>query len=152
MPSQNDIREQITNQIVEALEKGGTPPWRRPWRLGPNGGAPCNVQSKRPYRGLNPLLLSLHADRHGLNSKWYGTFRQWKAMGGRVARRPSHVPEGEWGCKIVYRSPVTKTVTNDEGEEEPDRFYVFRLFSAFNLDQVEGSHLDHLRGRRSRYH
>jgi antirestriction protein ArdC len=145
MPSQNDIRQQITDQIVEALEKGGTPPWRRPWGLGSNGGSPCNVQSRRPYRGLNPLLLSLHADRHGLNSKWYGTFRQWKGLGGTVMRRPAHVPEGEWACRIVYWSPVVKTVANDQGEEEPDRFYCLRLYSVFSIDQVEGSHLDHLR-------
>jgi antirestriction protein ArdC len=145
MPSQNDIRQQITNQVVEALEKGGTPPWKKPWRTGPNGGAPCNVQSKRSYRGLNPLILSLHADKYGLTSKWYGTFRQWKALGGKVLRRPSHVPEGEWGCKIVYWSPVTRTVTNVQGEEEADRFFILRLFSVFSLDQVEGSHLDHLR-------
>jgi antirestriction protein ArdC len=145
VPNQNDIRQQITNQIVEALEKGGMPPWRRPWRLGANGGAPCNIQSKRAYRGLNPLILSLHADKYGLTSKWYGTFRQWKAMGGKIVRRPSHVGEGEWGCKIVYWSPVTKTVKNDQGEEEPDRFYVLRLYSVFSLDQVDAPHLDHLR-------
>jgi antirestriction protein ArdC len=102
MPSQNDIRAAITNQIIEALERGGVPPWRRPWRIGPNGGSPCNVQSRRAYRGLNPLLLSLHAERHGLNSKWYGTFKQFKAMGGTIMRRPSNVKEGDWGCRIVY--------------------------------------------------
>ncbi len=144
MPSQNDIRQQITTQIVEALEKG-TAPWRRPWRIGPNGGAPCNVQSRRPYRGLNPLLLSLHAERHGLNSKWYATFNQWKALGGKVMRRPSNLKEGDWGCRIVYWSSVTKTVTNDRGDQEPDRFYVLRLYTVFSIDQVEGSNLDHLR-------
>ena len=58
MPNQNDIRQAITNQIIAALESGSVPPWRRPWRLGKNAGAPANVVSKRSYRGLNPILLS----------------------------------------------------------------------------------------------
>ena len=100
MPNQNDIRQAITNQIISALESGSVPPWRRPWRLGKNAGAPANVVSKRSYRGLNPILLSLHAEKHQLTSKWYGTFNQWRQLDGRVMRRPPHVPEGQWGCQI----------------------------------------------------
>jgi antirestriction protein ArdC len=92
---------------------------------------------------LNPILLSLHAEKHQLTSKWYGTFNQWRQLGGRVMKRPPHVPEGQWGCRIVFWSPVTKTVRNDQGDEEPDRFFVLRLYTVFNVDQVEG--LDHLR-------
>ena len=80
MPNQNDIRQAITNQIISALESGSVPPWRRPWRLGKNAGAPANVVSKRSYRGLNPILLSLHAEKHQLTSKWYGTFNQWRQL------------------------------------------------------------------------
>jgi antirestriction protein ArdC len=146
MPSQNDIRQAITNQIIESLEKGGVPPWKKPWRIGSNSGAPCSVQSKRPYRGLNSLLLSLHAERHGLISKYFGTWRAWKALGGNVLRRPPDVPEGEWACRIVYWSPVeTKPVKNVQGENEPQRWCVLRHFSVFGLDQVDAPHLDHLR-------
>ena len=144
MPSQHDIRQTITNQIITALESGNVPPWRRPWKLGKNAGAPANVVSKRSYRGLNPILLSLHAETHQLNSRWYGTFNQWKALGGRVMRRPPHVPEGQWGCQICFWSPVTKTRHTDEGDED-DRFFVLRMYTVFCVDQVEGEGLDHLR-------
>ena len=30
MPTQDDIRLSITNQIIAALESGNVPPWRRP--------------------------------------------------------------------------------------------------------------------------
>ena len=79
MPNQNDIRQAITNQIIAALESGSVPPWRRPWRLGKNAGAPANVVSKRSYRGLNPILLDLASEKHGFSSKWWGTFNQWKS-------------------------------------------------------------------------
>ncbi len=146
MPSQNDIRQSITDQIIAALESGNVPPWRRPWRLGKNGGAHANVVSKRSYRGLNPILLDLASETHGFSSKWWATFNQWKGLGGRVMPRPSHVPPGKWGTQIVFWSPVTKKVENDQGDLEDDKLFVLRLYSVFNIDQVvEGTHLDNLR-------
>lgn len=143
MPSQNDIRQNITNQIISALESGNVPPWRRPWRLGKNAGPHTNVVSTRSYRGLNPILLDLASDKHGFSSKWWATFNQWKSLGGRVMPRPSHVPPGKWGTQIVFWSPVTKKVENDLGDLEDDKFFVLRLYTVFCVDQVEG--LDHLR-------
>jgi antirestriction protein ArdC len=145
MPSQSDIRQAITNQIIAALESGSVPPWRRPWRLGKNAGAPANVISKRSYQGLNPILLDLASQTHGFSSRWWGTFNQWKSLGGRVMARPSHVQPGKWGCQICFWSPITRTVRTEEGEEEEDKFFVLRLYTVFNVDQVEGDHLDHLR-------
>src|SRR3954453_17944812 len=145
MANQQQLREKITAQIVAALESGNVPPWRRPWRMGKNSGFPVNIVSKKPYRGINPILLDLSSARHNLTSKWWATFNQWKGLGGKVMPRPSHVPSGKWGTQIVFWTPVNKTVTNDRGEDEEDRFFVMRTFTLFNVDQVEGDHLDHLR-------
>ena len=145
MANQTQIREQITNQIIAALESGSVPPWRRPWRLGKNAGPAANVVTKRSYRGLNPILLDLASQTHGFSSRWWATFNQWKQLGGRVMPRPPHIPPGRWGTQIVYWSPVTKTVQNDRGEEEEDRFFFLRMYTVFNIDQVSGDPLDHLR-------
>jgi antirestriction protein ArdC len=143
--NQTELRQQITNQIIEALKKG-TPPWRRPWCSHKNSGHPVNVQSNRPYSGVNPLLLQIAAHRHGLRSKYWGTFNQWKALGGKIKPRPSDVPPGQWGTSIVFFKPVKKTEINkDTGEEEEVRFGFLRSYTVFNVDQVEGAHLDHLR-------
>jgi hypothetical protein len=53
------------------------------------------------------------------------------------------VPPGKWGTHIVFWRPVTKTVRGEDGTDEEDRFFVLRLYTVFNVDQVEG--LDHLR-------
>jgi antirestriction protein ArdC len=143
MPNQNDIRLAITNEIISALESGNVPPWRRPWKLGKNAGGAANVVTKRSYRGLNPILLDMASEKHGFSSKWWATFAQWKAMGGRVVPRPSHIPPGKWGTQIIFWSPVTKKIENAQGDLEDDKFFVLRLYTVFNVDQVEG--LDHLR-------
>jgi len=108
MPNQNDIRQQITDQIIAALESGSVPPWKRPWRLGKNAGAHANVVSRRNYKGLNPILLDLASEKHGFSSKWWGTFNQWRQLGGRVMPRPDHVPPGKFGTQIVFWSPTRR--------------------------------------------
>jgi antirestriction protein ArdC len=146
MATQNELRQQITNQIIEALKSGDLPPWRRPWCNHRNAGHPVNIESNRPYSGVNPLLLQLAAQRHGLRSKFWGTFNQWHKLGGRIKPRPSKISPGQWGTAIVFFKPVRRTEVNkDTGEEEEVRFGFLRNYTVFNIDQVEGAHLDHLR-------
>jgi len=56
-----DIRFTITAKIVDGL-KADKRPWVRTWSSDPNCGSPQNVFSKQPYRGINPLVLSLASD------------------------------------------------------------------------------------------
>jgi len=84
MPTNNDLRKEITLQIIEAI-KSGVKPWKRPWRASPNAGRPANVTNKRCYTGVNPLIIELHQLRHNLSSRWYATIAGWKAIGCRVS-------------------------------------------------------------------
>lgn len=139
MPSQQQIRQDITKRIVEALEKG-VKPWRRPWTISPNSsGRPLNVASRRLYRGVNPVLLQLHSMRFGLRSKWWGTFRQWSDLGCFVKKRPDDVEPGHWGASVILWKPFTKTVRDkDTGEENEQDFLMMRYFTVFCADQIEG--------------
>jgi antirestriction protein ArdC len=145
MPSQHEIREQITVKIVEALQNG-TPPWRKPWSASKNTGFPTNIDSGRRYTGINPLLLEIAAQRHDLRSKYWGTFHQWDRLGGKIKKRPTDVPAGQWGCQIVLYKPVLKQELNKEtGEEKEIKYGFLKAFTVFNIDQVEGDHLDKYR-------
>ena len=104
----------------------------------PIPGTPANVVSKRGYRGLNLLLLDMAATRHNVSSRWWGTFNQWKNLGGRVMPRPSHVPPGKWGTQIVFWAPVVKTVENENGEEEEDRFFFMRTYASSIASKLMG--------------
>jgi antirestriction protein ArdC len=154
MATQVEIRESITTRIVQAL-KSGTAPWRRPWSDLENAGSPANVVSRRPYTGVNTLLLQLIAFERGWSSRWWGTFRQWTALGLRVRQRPSDVPPGEWGTKIVFCKPVTKVPVRTPTVEDPDdsslvregRYLLLRQFCVFNADQVEGQGVEAFQAR-----
>ena len=78
MPNANprQIREEITAKIIAALEKDLLP-WRRPWASN-NAGQHSNALTKKAYRGVNPLLLQIHAALFGFTSNWWATFNQWK--------------------------------------------------------------------------
>ena len=145
MKSQSQVREFITSQIVDHLQAGKVAPWRRPWSLDRNAGSPANVVSKKSYKGINPLLLEVAAMRHGLQSKWWATFNQWKDLGGSVKRRPENVQPGQWGTTIVFWRPVTKTEKDRNGDEREETYFLLKTYTVFNVDQVEGDHLDHLR-------
>jgi antirestriction protein ArdC len=137
MASQKQIREEITAKIVAALEKDLLP-WRQLWTSNITG-SHSNVSSKRPYSGVNPLVLQLHAIEHHFQSRWWGTFRQWQNLGCFVKRRPDNVEPGKWGCGIVVYLPVTKEVINEKtGEEEEERYWILKKFTVFNAEQVEG--------------
>ena len=146
MANPTEIRQSITAQIIEALRGGGLPPWRKGWSCRGNGGLPTSVSTGHRYSGVNVLLLQMASGRHGLRSKFWGTFNQWRALGGKVKRRPDHVPPGEWGCQIIFYKPITKTETDrDTGEEAEVTLPILRSYCVFNVDQVEGAHLDKFR-------
>ena len=145
MPSQTELRTQITARIVDALTTGGLPPWRQPWRADRNCGMPTNVVSKKNYTGINPLLLAIANHTHKFQSRWWGTFNQWRDLGGKVKARPSHIAPGKWGTQIVFCRPITKTEKKPDGGETDKTFFFLKTYTAFNLDQVEGASLDPLR-------
>ena len=130
MASQTEIRKCISEQIVAALEQGSKP-WRKPWSAGDNCGYPSNISSKKLYRGINPLLLELSAQKHGFSSKWWGTFKQWQAIGGQVQKRPNDVPSGEWGTRVIFYKPIKVTKKTKEGNDKESTFPILREYTVF---------------------
>jgi antirestriction protein ArdC len=139
MPSPTEIRRQLTEKIVAAIESG-VMPWRKTWISPKNTGRASNVASGRSYRGINPLLLQIAAIEHGFKSRWWATYLGWQKLGGcQVMKRPADVPQGKWGTQIVFYRPVNKTVVDPKtGEQEEEKFCVLRTFTVFNADQVCG--------------
>ncbi|QDU05947.1 DNA primase TraC [Gimesia chilikensis] len=135
------IRTEITHQIITALESGSLLPWRKPWSRDRNSGMGKNIVSGELYTGVNPLLLGLASERHGFQSRHWGTFKQWSELGGKVMRRPSHLPSGEWGTKIVF----CKAVTKKKGDDEEETYFLLKTYTVFCIDQILGEHLDYLR-------
>lgn len=72
------VYEDITNKIVESLHKG-VRPWKQPWG-GCQMSLPVNVDTRKPYQGINILLLWLANQ----DSPYWGTQKTWQRLGGTV--------------------------------------------------------------------
>lgn len=124
------IYEAVTNRIVTALEKGVVP-WRRPWY---ESGPPVNVESKRPYRGVNLFLLSLAPY---LDNRWL-TFRQAKSLGGSVRK-------GEHASVVTFWKRWEVPSDGADRPRNPDvarrSIPLLRTYLVFNVEQCEGLRL-----------
>jgi antirestriction protein ArdC len=128
----SDLYEAVTARIVAALE-AGTPPWIRPWSTDPADAAPCNLATRRPYRGVNVLLLNLQAAACGYERNRWLTFRGAQALGARVRR-------GETGTPIVFFKLKEVRGDSEVSEAGGDVRVVplLRTFTVFNAAQIEG--------------
>lgn len=127
-----DVYTEVTAQIIAALE-AGTVPWRQPWK---RLGLQRNLQSDRPYRGVNQLLLQLRGELSGYGSPFWTTYRAAQKAGG-------HVRLGEKGSLVTFWKflDVRDSESNDA---EPRRVPFLRSYKVFNTDQCEGLEIPEL--------
>lgn len=127
------LYEDITDQIVAELEAGAVP-WVKPWTSsGAALGLPRSAATRRPYSGINVLILWDAVLRRGFASQEWLTFKQALALGG-------HVKKGERGTTICYAdSFVPRAARERAGEgDEPQRVPFLKRFTVFNIEQCEG--------------
>jgi antirestriction protein ArdC len=119
-----DIYQAIAERFVEQLKRG-TVPWQKPWF------AVQNIVSRKPYRGINSLLLGSAE----FQSPFWLTFKQSLDLGG-------HVKKGEKSTPVIYykilekRDETGKVVLREDGR--PACIPFVRWTNVFNLDQTEG--------------
>ena len=93
--------------------------------------------TRRPYRGINVVLLALEAQAQGYPLQRWVTYRQALELGGQVRK-------GEQGTTIVFwqlkRVAAVADVYPDRDEPNlPDKVYpLLRAFTVFNTAQVDG--------------
>jgi antirestriction protein ArdC len=107
----------ITDDLMALLE-AGLVPWRRPW----TSRGPCNLVSRRPYRGINVLVLACQ----GRPSPWWLTYRQAAALGGRVRA-------GERGTQVVFWRVLEPAGDGERGR----RPVVLRTYTVFHESQCD---------------
>lgn len=138
---ENDIyARNVTNKIIEALEKG-TAPWQKSWSGAElSQSMPHNPVTKTQYKGINSLLLML---KNHEDTRWL-TFKQASDLGHKVKK-------GEKSTTIVY-SKFYELIDkiNEKGEkvldenQKPLKVKVIlkrpKLFfsNVFNATQIEG--------------
>jgi antirestriction protein ArdC len=122
-----DLYQEITDQIVAALDRGVVP-WRNPI-IGHGGGDyPKNLTSGKAYRGVNVFLLAVKAFAHGYTSNYWLTFKQAQEKGGSVRK-------GEKATMIVFWKQHR---VMDAKTQEPKTIPLLRYYNVFNVAQCDG--------------
>lgn len=128
-----DVRQEITDRIIEALENG-TAPWQKPWVGG--GGRAYNPQSNITYSGINSVMLAMS----GYTDPRWMTYRQASDAGWQVRK-------GEKGTTVVKLVEAKARDRNGEeegsegtenGEEKSRTVRTLKSYKVFNAAQIEG--------------
>jgi antirestriction protein ArdC len=126
-----DVYQLITDQLIAKLE-AGTIPWVH--YLKTNGARgyqlPKNFVSKKPYRGINVLLLGMSE----FTSPYWLTFKQCSDLGGSVRR-------GEHGSIICFWKQIDRSEAGHDESEEAEHnkaHFVLRYYRVWNVQQCEG--------------
>ena len=129
-----DLYQQITDQIIEALEQG-VMPWQKPWDSGwPQMAIPCNGESGRQYSGINVLLLWMSAIRKNFTQRKWVTFQGANHLGGQVRT-------GEKSTVIIFY----KQNMFEEKENKPkDEWRNAEFEKKYILDEMTESTLDEI--------
>jgi len=122
-----DVYAIVTEKIINLLEQGAVP-WRRPWT---STGLPCNLVSKKPYRGLNVFLLS--ASKYV--SPFWLTYRQATELDGHVRKGEESTIVIFWKADDVKES--SEDLDTQENDDKNRRRFLLRYYRIFNLEQCE---------------
>lgn len=126
-----DIFQKVTDQIVKAIEEGAES-YRMPWRT--SGGfphSPINASSRKPYRGINVLVLWATAQEKGYKSGLWATYKQWQEMGAQVRK-------GEKSANVVFWKFFEREEEAGSEEKRTRRVPMARDYWVFNAEQVDG--------------
>ena len=132
--------QKTIKHIRTEMENGSTD-WRMPWH-GKNP-IPINIISVKPYTGLNHLILLMSRNENGYESRYWGTFNQWRTRRSPVLKgekattvfRPVYSQKGG-SSALAYFKPFWlfsgDQVTN-RNEQHPDFFEI--PFEVPNVDK-----------------
>ena len=127
-----DVYSRITDKIIADLEQG-VRPWLKPWNAEHAAGKITRPLRHNgiPYKGINVIMLWAAATAKGYACPIWLTFKQALELGGNVRK-------GETGELVVYANSITKTETDDKGEETEREIPFLKGYTVFNVEQCDG--------------
>ncbi len=136
--ARTDVYSRITNKIIADLEQG-VRPWHRPWNAGHMAGRITRPLRHNgvPYQGINVVMLWSTAVMKGYGCPIWLTFNQAQQLGGNVRK-------GEHGELVVYADRITRTETDDKGEEIERSIPFMKGYTVFNVEQCENLPAQHM--------
>lgn len=127
-----DVYTRVTERIIADLEQG-VRSWLKPWHAEHAAGKITRPlrHNGTPYNGINILLLWGEALAKGYAAPIWMTYKQAQEL-------DANVRKGEKGSLVVYANRITKTETNEAGEDTEREIPFMKGYTVFNVEQVDG--------------
>ena len=133
--SRRDHYQEVTDKIIETLERG-VMPWRRPWNpeLAGVDAMPRNAATRRRYHGINVLMLGLSPFAWSTGDNRWCSYKQ-------AAERGWQVRKGERGTIVFFfkKLAVKDGAGDGAGGDAEERFIpMLRAYTVFHASQIDG--------------
>ena len=131
-----DIRQQVTDKIIALIEQGqakGEPMWDAAVQFG----LPVNHQTKKPYSGINVLMLSSEAAERGFTSNEWLTFKQAQAMGAQVRKGAKGVM-GVFFKMLDIKEGKARATAPAQSDAAQSKVPMLSPFWVFNVAEIDG--------------
>ena len=117
--------DKIVQIIIKKIEDGIDNKWQMPWH-NRDFRFPINTNGHE-YQGLNCFWLWMVKDMRGYTSNQWGTYNQWKQIGGDVGGQSA----------TAYNQYILQPRI---GTDDDDNVFIkgFKTWAVFNRDQVKG--------------
>ena len=117
--------DKIVQIIIKKIEDGIDNKWQMPWH-NRDFRFPINTDGYE-YQGLNCFWLWMVKDMRGYTSNQWGTYNQWKQIGGDVGGQSA----------TAYNQYILQPRI---GTDDDDNVFIkgFKTWAVFNRDQVKG--------------
>lgn len=126
------VQKRVLERLEEAIRNGEKFEWIKPWN---GAGVPKNFITKKPYRGINLLLLPMGG--------YYLTMKQINELGGKVIKGSKANSVYFWTYidpkgKAVDKETSTEALAVSEDESQAKKIPVFKYYNVFHQSQIEG--------------
>jgi antirestriction protein ArdC len=129
-----DLYQQVTDRIIEHLEKGEIP-WRKTWS---GYGLARNLANNHIYTGINMILMNCLP----FSIPYYLTFKQVQEKGGKIKQGAKSVKV--FYFNILFKDGADNSLSKEEATALEKRggevkiFKYLKYYNVFNVKDIEG--------------
>ncbi len=129
-------KEDITNRIIKALEKG-TAPWQRPWSTN----LPKNAVTNKDYRGINSIILAikgneLSEDQEEDRDQRWATQKQAESQGWSI--KSGAEPTKIYVLIIPKKTKIHSDLLNRDVVVGGKKSAFTKVFEVYHASQIKG--------------
>jgi antirestriction protein ArdC len=158
----NDRMIGFMESLITSIQNGEEVKYKKPWECLSHFDAPINLKTKKAYRGINVVILTIRAMISGYERNIWLTMRQaqemhkdfheWKEVKGRNGKtkkiavdkagkliKPIKLDELKASEPIFFKKRIVREVEDKQTKEKDVKiFFMLKEYYVYNVEQCQG--------------